>query len=98
MAYFQLAQKLVANEKVVKMRRLSKQSIYENALITLQIKFCQKGGGGQCPLWLRQCGLRSVYAVNMQSCCLKMAKKFMHFSCERFASQISGEETTHKAY
>ena len=47
----QMAQKLVANEKVVKIRELSKQSFCENVLITLQIKLRQKGGGeGSAPL------------------------------------------------
>ena len=44
-----MTQKLVANEKEVKIRELSKQSFYENVLIILQIKLRQKGGGGQCP-------------------------------------------------
>ena len=94
-----MAQKLVANERVVKMRELSKQSFYENVLITLQIKVRQKSRGRAVPpLWLRHCGVCYVYAVNMQPRCLKMAEKFMHFSCERFASQISEKETTQEAY
>ena len=46
----QMAQKLVANEKVVKIRELSKQSFCGNVLITLQIKLRQKGGEGSAPL------------------------------------------------
>ena len=88
----QMAQKLVAKEKVVKMKELLKQSFYENVLITLQMKLRQKAPPPS--LRLRCCGVCNVYAVNMQFCCLKIAKKLMHFSCERFASQISEEEAT----
>ena len=62
-----MPQKLVANEKVVKMRELSKQSFYKNVLITLQIKLRQKDGGeGSAPqatsLWSMLCLCRQ-YAI-----------------------------------
>ena len=61
-----MVQKLVANEKVVKIRELWKQSFYENVLITLQTKFRQKSGrGGAVPP-----GYATVeYAVFMSLIC-----------------------------
>ena len=46
----QIAQKLVVNEKAVKMRSFETKLMvfYKNVLNTLQIRLRQKGGG-QCP-------------------------------------------------
>ena len=41
-----MAQKLVANEKVVKMETKLTVFYRNYTLIALQIKLCQKGGGG----------------------------------------------------